>query len=119
MGENLIYLKATGNIPLSEAEQFVKEFSEKTQGLDKFSVLIDMLDAAFLSIDAMKLLIDLLKEDNERLERSAFVVCCNPPLDTEVQYLIDKAESPKRIIVESLDEAKDWLGINEIIIKKD
>ena len=43
----------------------------------------------------------------------------NPPLDKEAQVLLDRADSPKRKIVDNLDDAKKWIGISEIIIEKD
>jgi len=33
--------------------------------------------------------------------------------------VLEKADSPKRKIVHTLDEAKEWIGIKDIIIKKD
>lgn len=42
----------------------------------------------------------------------------NPPFDVEIQYLIDQAKSPKRKIVPNFDEAKEWLELSDIVIKK-
>ena len=60
---------------------------------------------------------DFLKENNERLHRSAWIISRNPPLNTEIQILLDRAESPKRKIVQNLDDAKEWVGVKDIIIE--
>jgi hypothetical protein len=38
-------------------------------------------------------------------------------LPKEIELLLKKAESPKRKIVQNLEEAKIWIGINDIIIE--
>jgi hypothetical protein len=56
--------------------------------------------------------------NNERLFRSAFIIAKNPPLSEEFKYLLDHAQSPKRKIVSNLEEAKEWIGIEKIVVKK-
>ncbi len=118
MGENSFYLKAIGRFPPTEAELFIKEFEDRAANLNKFSVIVDIVDASHLDLKSVNMILDLLKKNNEKLKKSAYVISNNPPLDVEIQYLIEKAASPKRKIVTNLDEAKDWLGIADIIIKK-
>ena len=65
------------------------------------------------------MVLEFLKKNNDRLVKSAYVVAHNPVLDKEAQILLDRADSPKRRIVENLDDAKEWIGISEIIIEKD
>lgn len=119
MGKNCFYLRAIGTFPLIEAERFVNDFKERTKNLKKFCVLVDISDASILDGNSITIILDLLKENNKRLEKSAFVITDNPPLDVEFHYLLEKAISPKRKIVTTLDEAKEWLGISDIVIKKD
>ncbi len=119
MSENCFYLKTIGKFPPVEAKRFVNDFKEQTKRLKKFRFLVDISDANLLDGNSINIILDLLKENNKRLEKSAFVITDNPPLDVEFQYLLEKAASPKRKIVTTLDEAKKWLGINDIVIKKD
>ncbi len=119
MGENCFYIKAIGKFPPIEAERFVNHFKDQIKNMKKFCVLVDISDASHLDSRSINIILDLLKENNKRLEKSAFVITNNPPLDVEFQYLLEKAISPKRKIVTTLDEAKEWLGISDIVIKKD
>ncbi|TFF95597.1 MAG: STAS/SEC14 domain-containing protein [Promethearchaeota archaeon] len=119
IGDNTIYLKATGTFPVEEAQKFVEEFREFTHKMDQYSVLVDLMDAILLSPSSFNIILDLLKKNNEKLLKSAFAICCNPPLNKEFQLLLKRAESVKRTIKDNLDEAKEWLGISNIIIKKD
>ncbi len=119
MGENCFYIKAIGKFPPIEAERFVNDFKERTKNLKKFCVLVDISDAGILDGNSITTILDLLKENNKRLEKSAFVIINNPPLDVEIKYLLEKVISPKRKIVTTLDEAKEWLEISDIEIKKD
>jgi len=43
----------------------------------------------------------------------------NPPLGVEFKYLLEHAESPKRKIVSNLEDAKEWIGIEKIDIRKE
>ncbi|MHA1658907.1 MAG: hypothetical protein ACTSUT_07270, partial [Promethearchaeota archaeon] len=69
-----------------------------------------------LKISSIEIILNLLKKNNKKLYKSAFVIRNNPPLDKEIKFILDKAASPKRIIVSDLNEAKKWLGISDIII---
>ncbi|MFX0076217.1 MAG: hypothetical protein ACFE96_12295 [Candidatus Hermodarchaeota archaeon] len=120
INETSFYIKATGTFPPPVAERFRKEFGELTKDVnDNLSIIVDITDAILLNVNSIELILMLLKKNNEKLFRSAFVVSENPPLSKEIKYLIEKAASPKRKIVSNLDEAKEWIGINDIIIKKD
>lgn len=119
IGENSFYMRAIGHFPPSEAERFIEEFEERTGSLTEFSVIVDITDASHLDGRSITMILDLLKKNNPKLLKSAYIISNNPPLDIEINYLIDKAESPKRKIVHTLDDAKDWISINEIDIKKD
>ncbi len=117
IGERAFYVKALGTFPPSVAKRFIKEFTEKTEKIDKISVIVDGLDFIFLNLESFEIMLDYLVKNNNRLIKSAWVISKNPPLDTEIQFLIKRAESPKRKIVENLDQAKNWIGINKIIIE--
>ena len=117
--ENKFYIKATGTFPPPVAEKFVKEFNELIKNeKDDLSVIIDITDAIFLNLDSFEIILDLLKRNNNNLYRSAFIVAYNPPLSEEIKYILEKAASHKRKIVPSLKEAKKWIGVEDIIIKK-
>lgn len=107
MGKNCFYLKAIGTFPPVEAKRFVNDFKERTKNLKKFCVLVDISDASILDGNSITTILDLLKENNKRLEKSVFVIINNPPFDVEIKYLLEKAISPKRKIVTTLDEAKE------------
>jgi len=117
IGKTNFFLKAIGHFPPPEAERFIREFEERTKSLSEFSVIIDITDASHLDGRSINLILNLLKQNNPKLKKSAYVISNNPPLDAEFKYLIEKAKSPKRKIVNTLKEAKEWLGINEIIIE--
>ena len=119
IGENYFYIKLLGTLPPSVAIRLIKEFNEKTKKLKEFSVIVDGLDFILLDLESFEIILDFLKKNNEKLTRSAYVISKNPPLDKEAQVLLDRADSPKRKIVDNLDDAKEWIGISEIIIEKD
>ena len=117
--ENKFYIKANGTFPPPVSERFVEEFEELTENVERsLSVIIDITDAIFLTLDSFQIILDLLKKNNEKLHRSAFIISQNPPLSKEINYLLEKASSPKRKIVSNLDAAKKWIGIEKIIFKR-
>ncbi|TFF95232.1 MAG: hypothetical protein EU547_07745 [Promethearchaeota archaeon] len=116
---NKFFVKLIGTFPPSIANKFSKEFLELTKNLDSFSVIVDVVDGVFLKLDSIEIVLDLLSETNKKLIKSSFLVPFNPPLKEEIKYVLEKADSPKRKIVYSLDEAKEWIGISDIIIRKD
>jgi len=118
IGENIFYIKALGTFPKSVAEQFVKEFKEKIENLENFSAIIDGLDFILLAMKSFDTILKLLKELNTKLVKSAYVTK-SPVLVKEFEILLERAESPNRTIVGNLDDAKKWLGIKDIVIKKD
>lgn len=119
IGENEFYIKALGTMPPSVAERFISEFNEKTKNLSSFSVIVDGLDFILLNLKSFEIILNFLKKNNDRLVRSAYIVADNLVLDKEFQILLERAESSKRKIVASLEEAKEWIGIEDIIIKRD
>ena len=118
IGENIFYIKALGTFPKSVAKRFVKEFKEKTKDLTKISTIIDGLDFILLAIKSFNIILKLLKENNKKLIRSAYV-SKSPVLVKEFEILLERANSPNRIVVDNLDNAKKWIGIENIIISKD
>jgi len=118
IGENIFYIKALGTFPKSVAEQFVKEFKEKIKNLESFSAIIDGLDFILLAMKSFDTILKLLKELNTKLVKSAYV-SKSPVLVKEFEILLERAESPNRTIVDNLDDAKKWIGIKDIVIKKD
>jgi len=119
IGENKFYIKVLGLFPPSVAKRCIKEFRKKLEKLKEFSVIVDGLDFIFLNLDSFKIILDYLKENNERLNKSSWIISKNPPLDKEIEFLLERAESPKRKIVQTLDEAKDWIGVSDITIIRD
>jgi len=119
IGKHYLYVKIIGTFPPSVANKFIEDFEEKTKDLNKLSVIVDGLDFILLNLKSFEIVLEFLKRNNERLVKSAYVIAQNPVLDKEAQILLDRADSPKRKIVENLDDAKKWIGISEIIIEKD
>jgi len=118
IGENIFYIKALGTFPKSVAEQFIKEFKEKIENLENFSAIIDGLDFILLAMKSFDTILKFLKELNTKLVKSAYV-SKSPVLVKKFEILLERAESPNRTIVDNLDDAKKWIGIKEIVIKKD
>jgi len=119
IGEHHFYIKVLGLFPPSVAKRCIKDFKKKAEKLKEFSVIVDGLDFIFLNLDSFKIILDFLKENNERLDKSSWIISKNPPLDKEIEFLLERAESPKREIVQTLDEAKDWIGVSDITIIRD
>ena len=119
IGPNSLYIKAIGTFPPPVAKNFVNEFEQQTKKLKSFSIIVDITDATFLKLSSIKTILNLLKKNNKKLVKSAFVIAHNPPLNAEFQYLLEKAHSSKRKIVNNLEDAKKWLDISEIVIGKD
>ena len=119
IGEDKFYIKALGTFPPSVARRFMKDFNKKTKKLEEFSVIIDGLDFILLNLETFEIILDFLKSNNERLVKSAWLISQNPLLDKEIQILIEKAKSPKRKIVDNLEDAKEWIGAEKIIIQKE
>jgi hypothetical protein len=117
--ENKFYIKAIGTFPPPVSEKFVREFEDFTKDIKSgLCVIVDITDAIFLKLDSIQIILDLLKSNNQKLHRSAFIISKNPPLSEEMKYLLDKASSPKRKIVSNLEDAKKWIGIDKVIIRK-
>jgi hypothetical protein len=119
VGEHHFYVKVLGTFPPSVAERFITEFNEATKNFEKLSVIVDGVDLIILNLKSFELILKFLKSNNKRLVKSAYIIAGNPVLDKEAQILLDRAASPKRKIVDNLDDAKKWLGLSEIIIEKD
>jgi hypothetical protein len=117
LSDNCFYVKAIGTFPQPVAEDFVKKFDDATKDVkENLNVIVDITDAIFLKFESFDIILDLFKRDNKRLNRSAFVISDNPPLDVEFAHLIKKAESDKRKIVSTLEEAKKWVGIENLVV---
>ena len=117
--ENKFYIKAIGTFPPPISEKFVNEFEELTKDIKSgLCVIVDITDAILLKLDSIQIILDLLRRNNDKLHRSAFVITQNPPLSEEMRYLIEKASSPKRKIVSNLVDAKKWIEIEKVIIRK-
>lgn len=119
LDSNCFYVKFTGSLPKIAAEKFISDFEANIEDLEEFCVIVDLLDAGFLNVESIEIILNLLKRNNEKLHRSAFVMSENPPLDAEIKFLIEKAESPKRATVMTLEDAKQWTGVKKIVIKKE
>ncbi|MHA2282550.1 MAG: hypothetical protein ACXAC5_17045 [Promethearchaeota archaeon] len=117
IGENKFYIKVLGLFPPAVAKRCIKEFRKKTKKLEEFSAIIDGVDFIFLNLESFDLILDFLKENNDRLVKSSWIISRNPPLDVEIEALLKRADSPKRKIVQTLEEAKEWIGVSDIIIE--
>jgi hypothetical protein len=119
INDTCFYIKATGTFPPPVAERFIKEIEELTKDIrDNLSIIVDIADAILLSINSIEIILELLKKNNKKLFRSAFIITKNPPLSEEFKYLLDRAKSPKRKIVSNLEEAKEWIGIEKVVFKQ-
>jgi hypothetical protein len=116
IGKNDFYIKIMGLFPPPAARRFSERFLREIEGLDKIRVIIDLLDAILIRIASLEIIINLLKTTEEKLDKSAFCIPSNPPVKEELKYILDQARSPKRKIVKTLDEAKTWTGIPNIIL---
>ncbi len=119
INDSCFYIKVTGTLPPPVAERFIEEFKVLTKDINEnLSIIVDITDAILLSIASIEIILELLKRNNERLFRSAFIIKKNPPLNEEIKYLLDHAQSSKRKIVSNIEEAKEWIGIDKIVFKK-
>lgn len=119
IGETHFYLKVLGTFPPSVAKRFINEFNERTKELKEFSVIVDGLDFILLNLKSFEIVLDFLKKNNDRLVKSAYIVADNPVLNKEAEILLERADSPKRKLVANFDDAKEWIGIEKILIEKD
>ncbi|TFF83990.1 MAG: hypothetical protein EU552_01930 [Promethearchaeota archaeon] len=118
LNKSHFYLKAIGDFPPPLAKKFVAEFKKLTLSIkEDLRVIVDISDAILLNINSIELILDLLKDNNQKLYKSAFIISNNPPLSQEFKYLFEKAQSEKRKLVHSLEEAKQWIEIENINIK--
>lgn len=118
IGSNHFYIKVLGTFPPSVTENFLKEFGKQIENFDRISVIVDGADFILLNLKSFEDILNFLKKNNEKLEKSAWIITTNILLDKEIQILLKKAESPKRKIVRNLEEAKRWIGIETIMIEK-
>jgi len=119
LNQSHFYIKVIGDFAPPIAEKFVAEFRQLTREIEEdLRVIVDTTDAILLNINSIELILDLLKEHNQKLYKSAFVISFNPPLGEEFKYLFEKAQSDKRKIVHSLEEAKEWIEVENIVFKK-
>ena len=118
IGSNHFYIKVLGTFPPSVTENFLKEFGKQIENFDRISVIVDGADFILLNLKSFEDILNFLKKNNEKLEKSAWIITTNILLDKEIQILLKKAESPKRKIVRNLEEAKRWIGIEKIMIEK-
>ncbi len=118
LSDNNLYIKVLGKFPKSVAGSFIEEFERKTSELEQFSVIVDCSDLIFLKLESFQIILDLLVKDNDKLDKSAFVISENQLLKEEARILLEKVESGKRKIVSTIDGAKEWIGLKEIVFHK-
>ena len=119
IGDNSFLFKAIGSFPPSIAEEAIEDFLKITNDMSEFSAIIDLTDARLINFNSIELIVKFFKNNEPKLVKSAVVISENPPLDTEFEYILKQVNSVKRKIVSNLEEAKKWIGIDEIIIRKD
>jgi len=119
IGENSFYFKAIGSLPPSIAEEAIENFLKLTKDMPKFSAIIDLSDARLIKFDSFKIIIEFFRKNESKLIKTGIVISENPPLDTEFDYILKQVKSAKRKIVSTLEDAKNWIGIKEIIVQKE
>ena len=119
IGENSFFFKVIGSFPPSIAEEAIEDFLSITKDVDNFSAIIDISDGRLISLNSIEIVVDFFKNNEPKLVKSAIIISENPPLDSEFKYILERVNSTKRKIVNNLEEAKKWLGIEDIIIQKD
>jgi len=119
IGENSFFFKVIGSFPPSIAEEAIEDFLKITNSMTDFSAIIDLSDARLVNFDSIEIVIEFFKNNEPKLAKSAIIISENPPLDSEFVYILDKVKSVKRRIVNNLEEAKKWLGIDDVFIQKD
>ena len=119
IGETSFLFKAIGSFPPSIAREAIEDFLKITSKMSQFSAIIDLSGVSLIKFDSIELIVEFFKNNEPKLVNSAVVISKNPPLDTEFEYILNKVNSAKRKIVNSLEEARKWLGLNEIRIQKD
>ena len=119
IGENMFFFKVIGSFPPSIAEEAIEDFLKITKTLGEFSAIIDLSDARLVKLDSIEIVVEFFKNNESKLVKSAIIISENPPLDSEFVYILDKVKSVKRRIVNNLEEAKKWLGIDDVFIQKD
>jgi len=117
VGNNIFYIKFTGHFTPANAQQYLEDFKDVSENTKKFSLLIDLIDASMLGMESIDLILTMLQKESKKLHKSAYVISENPPLEVEFNYLFSKAPSPKRKLVSELEEAKKWLGLEDIVIQ--
>ncbi|MFX0072862.1 MAG: hypothetical protein ACFFAO_17430 [Candidatus Hermodarchaeota archaeon] len=117
IGENIFYIKFLGTVPKSVAKRFLKEFKDLIKNLKTYSAIVDGFDLIIINLKSFKIILKFLRKINYKLAKSAYVIGKNPVLNKEVEILLERARSPKRKIVKSLEEAKVWVGIKDIIFQ--
>ena len=118
IGESHFYIKVLGTFPPSVTTRFINEFNEYTKDCEKFSVIVDGADFILLNLESFKVVLEFLRKNNDRLNKAAYVISKNPLLQKEVQILLNRAESSNRKIVYNLDDAKEWIELEEISVEK-
>lgn len=116
IGRQDFYVKVMGLFPPPAAQRFSEKFLKEIEGLDKFRVIIDLLDAILIKVDSLDIIIELLDKTEPHLDKAAYCLPHNPPLKEELKYILSKSQSNKRKIVKTLDEGKIWTGISNIVI---
>ncbi|TXT62580.1 MAG: hypothetical protein BAJALOKI1v1_900010 [Promethearchaeota archaeon] len=119
IGENQFYVKIMGEFPPAEASDCSNDFQEKIKNSTSVSVIVDLLDVAIIKIKSLDIIITLLNTTKKKLNKSAFVLPFSPPLTEEIKYVFKKSHSPRRKIVNTLEEGKEWTGISAITLKGD
>ena len=119
IGDKSFLFKAIGSFLPSIAEEAIEDFLKITNEMSEFSAIIDLTDARLINFNSIELIVEFFKNNEPKLVKSAVIISENPPLDTEFEFILKKVNSVKRKIVSNLEEAKKWIGIDEIIIRKD
>ena len=117
IGNKIFYIKFTGHFTPANAQKYLEEFKEISKDTENFSLLVDLIDASMLGMESIDLILTMLQKESKKLHKSAYVISENPPLEVEFNYLFSKAPSPKRKLVSDLEEAKKWLGLEDIVIQ--
>ena len=88
------------------------------EDLERISTIVDGLDLIILNLKSFSKVLKFLQKTNPKLVKAAYVIGKSPVLNKEAEILLERAKSPKRKIVATLDEAKEWVGIEDIVFQK-
>jgi hypothetical protein len=117
----LVELRMVANVTLEEVQHFrVKVFSVLTRVPTRAVAVVDLMRAEMFSPDVAEALLVILRTDNPKIERSAYIMGARAAFTLQLERMLaDAADSaklqfdrtpPARKVVHSTAEAREWLA---------